>query len=426
MDIREKMRQEIKDAGASKMTRSAYDTAWVARLGQLDRPLSNQALNWLAENQLPDGSWGASKPFYYHDRIICTLAAMAALTLQGRRSQDRRQIERGQHALDLLSQKATRGLMADPAGTTIGFEMIMPTLLAELESHNIIPHQDSDNILGRLTRQRRIKLSKFPAETINRQVNMAFYAEMVGPHELSLLDVQNLQEKNGSVAYSPAATAFFILHIHEDAAALAFLNEVAINGGVSDKAPIDTFEYAWILWNATLTGQLDDETLSLCKQPINELKRFWNNQPKEEAAVQGLDTAGGLSLRDGDTTAMVYQVLAQLDEKVDPQGLLRYEEEHGFRRFDLEVASSMITNIHTLAALRQMGLEIQHPSIQKILRFLKQSQIHHSFWFDKWHASPYYSTCHAIIACAGYADELIGTAVDWILNTQNEDGSWGF
>jgi hypothetical protein len=48
------------------------------------------------------------------------------------------------------------------------------------------------------------------------------------------------------------------------------------------------------------------------------------------------------------------------------------------------------------------------------------------FWFDKWHASPYYTTAHAILSLAGLADTLIDDAVYWILTTQNRNGSWGY
>ena len=63
---------------------TAYDTAWVARLGDLDRSLSLWSLNWVCQHQLADGSWGAPEPVYYHDRVISTLAAMTALCRQGR------------------------------------------------------------------------------------------------------------------------------------------------------------------------------------------------------------------------------------------------------------------------------------------------------------------------------------------------------
>lgn len=417
MDLRQKMRQVLQETGISKMSRSAYDTAWVARLGDLDQSLSQQALNWLCENQLPDGSWGANAPQHYHDRVICTLAAMVALTRRGRRSQDRRQIERGQHALETLSKNATRGLMADAAGSTIGFEMIMPTLLAEVEAHNIISHYD-DTVLARLTRQRTAKLAKLPKNTISRNVTIAFSTEMVGHDGIQLLDIEHLQEDNGSIAQSPSATAFFSLYVRPDPNALHFLNSIAVNGAVSNIEPIRNFEYAWVLWNAAITDQLDDEMLSLCQPSVQALAKEWTKE--------GLGAVNGFPVRDGDTSAVAYDALKRFGQSMDLLGLLHYEESEYFRCYPLEADASFSTNVHMLGALRQAGYEVQHPSVQKVLRFLKQSQTRHSFWFDKWHASPYYTTAHAVISAAGYADESIMTAVDWILNTQNEDGSWGF
>jgi hypothetical protein len=112
----------LKQTGPGLMSPSAYDTSWVAQLGDIAPDLSKPAMEWLSENQLPDGSWGAPAPMYYHDRVISTLAAMLALTRTGRRTQDKRQIEKGLIALEQINTNATKGLMADPNGATIGFE----------------------------------------------------------------------------------------------------------------------------------------------------------------------------------------------------------------------------------------------------------------------------------------------------------------
>jgi halimadienyl-diphosphate synthase len=76
----------LSNLGPGKMSSLAYDTAWVARLDDIDSELSNRALNWIVDNQLSDGSWGVEKPFYYHDRVISTLAAMIVLTRRGKES----------------------------------------------------------------------------------------------------------------------------------------------------------------------------------------------------------------------------------------------------------------------------------------------------------------------------------------------------
>src|SRR5512138_1908632 len=128
--MKEFIEKLIDEIGPGHMDSTAYDTAWAARLGEVDWNLSSRSLAWLVENQLPDGSWGARAPFYYHDRVICTLAAMIALSYRGRREHDKVQIENGKFALERIISGATEGLQADPNGATIGFEMIAPTLAA--------------------------------------------------------------------------------------------------------------------------------------------------------------------------------------------------------------------------------------------------------------------------------------------------------
>jgi hypothetical protein len=96
----------IEEIGPGHMASTAYDTAWAARLGEIDWDLSSRALAWLAENQLDNGAWGAAEPMYYHDRVLCTLAAMIALSYRGRRGHDKVQIENGKFALERITSRA--------------------------------------------------------------------------------------------------------------------------------------------------------------------------------------------------------------------------------------------------------------------------------------------------------------------------------
>src|SRR4030095_12930381 len=99
----------VDEIGPGHMGSTAYDTAWAARLGEVDWNLSSHALSCLTENQLPDGSWGAPAPMYYHDRVLCTLAAMIALSYQGRRVRDKVRIENGKLALQGVLGAETLG-----------------------------------------------------------------------------------------------------------------------------------------------------------------------------------------------------------------------------------------------------------------------------------------------------------------------------
>lgn len=61
---------------------SAYDTAWVALVEDVNGsglPQFPSSLQWIANHQLSDGSWGDADIFSAHDRLINTLACVVAL-----------------------------------------------------------------------------------------------------------------------------------------------------------------------------------------------------------------------------------------------------------------------------------------------------------------------------------------------------------
>ena len=409
--------QLIDEIGPGHMGSTAYDTAWSARLGEVDWELSSRSLAWLAENQLPDGSWGAAQPMYYHDRVLCTLAAMIALSYRGRRGHDKVQIENGKLALERIVSGATMGLQADPNGATVGFEMIAPTLAAEAERLGLI-QQQGDRILGRLSKQRAKKLSYLKDNTISKHVTIAFSAEMAGTDGKHMLNVENLQEGNGSVGLSPSATAYFATYIKRgDESSLKYLHSVIkADGGMPNVAPFDVFEIAWSLWNLSFIPGIKEDTKL---QPhVDFLEKAWHSK-------RGVGFAAEYSITDSDDTGLVYDTLLRFGCEKDLASVLVYEEKDHFRCFDLEANPSISANIHVLHALRQAGLNQKNSSVQKIIHFLRKTKTDRHFWVDKWHSSAYYPTTHVIIACAGFADDLVAESVEWLLKSQNVDGSWG-
>lgn len=419
MNTEKEVQKLLMDIGPGKMSSTAYDTAWVARLGEIDWELSSNALNWLCEHQLSDGSWGAEKPFYYHDRVICTLSAMIALTYRGRRAKDRTQIEKGLQALERITSGATQGLASDPNGATVGFEMIAPTLVAEAEKLGII-QQQGERILGRLGRLRTKKMEKLSGRKINRFVTPAFSSEMAGLDGKAILDIENLQESNGSVANSPSATAYFAMQLrHDDSSAMSYIKKwTAMNGGAPDVAPFDIFEPAWALWNLQLISDWEEKTLALFQPHLDYLQKYWNDDI-------GIGHASEYTPKDSDDSGLVFELMFRFDREANFKAILSYEETEYFRCFSLEANPSISANIHVLGALRQAGFDQRHPSVQKILLFLRSRQDEIGYLLDKWHVSPYYTTSHAIIACQGYDDILCGKAIKWILDNQNANGSWG-
>jgi halimadienyl-diphosphate synthase len=319
-----------------------------------------------------------------------------------------------------LAQRAPQGVMTDSQGATIGFEMLVTALVAEAEALGVI-QQHGDDILGRSIELREAKLAKLKGYKINRFTSLAFSAEMVGLDKKELLDIENLREANGSVGHSPSATAYFAIHVcPKDRSALDYLhNVVSPDGGAPNVAPFDIFEQAWSLWNLALTGPLDSETLALCQPHLDFIEAAWK-------PGKGIPFAAGYTPLDVDDSCVAYEVLKRYGRSVDIEGILSYEREDHFNCFALEVNPSVSAHIHVLDVLRLAGFERQHPSVQKVLRFLAKTQIVGTFWFDKWHCSPYYTSGNAVIACAGYADDVAQNTVDWILATQGTEGAWGY
>jgi len=407
----------LQTIGSGRMPPVVYDTAWVARLADLAPDLGNAAMNWLCAHQLSDGSWGAEAPYYYHDRVICTLAAMLALANRGRRSQDRAQLERGQRALERICDGATQGLAGDARGATVGFEMIAPTLVAEAEQLGLISNQGK-RILGRLGNLRQLKRTKLHGR-INRYSTVAFSAEMAGP-DLEMLDLPNLVEENGSVGCSPAATSYYLLRVVNDApAALAYLRNciAADGGGIPNVSPFDTFEVGWVLWNLALTRP-EIKNHPAVSNHLAFLQKAWK-------AAEGIGFAAGYSVRDGDDTGLVYDTLARYGVAPDVEAVLSYREPDHFRCFPQEANPSNSAHAHILGALRAAGLQHDDLAVQIALRYLERGRTRDGYWYDKWHLSPYYVTSHVIIACAGYAPELVLQAVKWMIATQGADGAWG-
>jgi halimadienyl-diphosphate synthase len=64
--------------------------------------------------------------------------------------------------------------------------------------------------------------------------------------------------------------------------------------------------------------------------------------------------------------------------------------------------------------------------INKVKDFLIAARKSDIYWSDKWHASPYYTTAHAIISLSAMAPEILEETVQWVTQTQRDDGSWGY
>jgi len=416
MDYRDEAIELVEDLN-QRLGPSAYDSGWLARLclPGTDEPRWPDLLDWLLENQWPDGSWGGKMP-YYHDRIICTLSAAIALRENGHRRRDDIAIKRAEKYLWGHLHLLNLDLFE-----LVGFELIFPTLLATARSLGLsVP----EHTYG-YDRIRAAKLRLIPPELLySSRLSVVHSLEFLGPS----VDKDRLRmalAENGSLGNSPAATAFYLSLYPDDESALGYLEGVREHlSQIIYLYPCQNFELTWVLNNMAFCDAV----------PLGEFASpaVWQNLRNELSPIGiGLDSSFGVL--DGDITSVTTRLLIKAGYDVDSQALSRFENKEAglFRTYEYERNVSVGTNVHALEAMTVLpNYPNKQAMCQNVLTALLAERKYNLYWIDKWHISPMYATSHVVVALikAGLApdDDLFVQSVLWFLHTQREDGSWGF
>ena len=412
-DWYEELKALFKDQiGKGEMAGTAYDTAWVASVPDPehpDRPAFPQSLEWLRLHQHSDGSWGAEIE-YYHDRVLSTLIACIVLAEWRTDEWMEYQIEAG---LKSIWRNAT-GLQRD-ANDLVGFELILPTLLQRARALGFrLPYSHFD--LYEVQRKRKLELIPQTA-LYSRYVTSTFSLEFLGDQaDRSQLN-GDLQEDNGSIASSPSATSY-LLRQTGNGRARAYINTLVhrAKGAIPAAIPIDIFERAWSLYNLYLVENRFPPEAHTC---IDELAGRWTDR--------GVGFGTFSSVQDLDDTSLAFDMLVRAGKQPDPSVLQLYELEDHFMCQAYERNPSISAHVHLLDALSASPcFPGWQRMVDKTVGFLERSKTFGTFWFDKWHASPYYTTSHAIIAALETAPLLVQEAIAWLIQTQRPNGGWGY
>lgn len=390
-----------------------YDTSWAARLRTGEGSLAYPGLlEGLVSRQHPDGSWGGHVPYAY-DRMLSTLAVVLLLARVGHREQDQEQRGAGERYIWLNAATLER-----EAHRTVGFEMILPTLLKEGQELGLdLPYAQ----LSHYEVERRKKLNLLPTGSLFERRTTALFSLEAFAGRPDLDNVENLLSEDGSVAGSPSSTAWLLGQTpdwwsrHPKSA--AYLKELMsrYDAGLPTMAPYDVFARAWVLYYLERGGLLGGHE-ELCRLHHEYLLKRWS--------PEGVGWASN-SFPDSDDTAMVALLLHRAGYDVDGSPLLAYEREEHFAVFEHERDPSISANLHILEALETLPDQDRRRARDKILDYVLGERLHGSFWSDKWHASVYYPTSQALMALLPHAADQMDETLHWLFATQRPDGSWG-
>jgi halimadienyl-diphosphate synthase len=394
---------------------TTYDTAWVAQLPDPAHPTRArfpQTITWLVNHQHADGSWGATS-LYPPDRLLSTLAALCALKRNGHREVDVQAMERGVRAIWRLFSE-----LQFARTELVGFELLLPALVTQCHALGIPLPECAFGYLA----EGQAKLARMPdiAQYLP-ELSLAMSVEFMGS-SADVAALRRVQSSNGSLGNSPAATAYF-LTLTEDASAVAYLELVQqeMGNGLPFAYPIEVFEPLWVLDHLRRGGL-----------PLRSIvpQAFWT-WLLAQFRSSGVGFSASFAAPDADDTAVAITLLKEAGCSVDASALTAFSREGRYVSYAFERNPSTSANIHVLETL----LVLQSPGMQllPIVEFLADTRSEGMFWQDKWHLSPYYSTCHALNALCALPSALhvqqkalVQPALDWLTYTQRPDGAWGW
>jgi halimadienyl-diphosphate synthase len=407
--LQDKIHALLGSLGQGKVHAVAYDTAWTARLATLYPEYGfDQCLEWLRRHQYEDGTWGASL-LHYHDRFASTLAAIVALRQAGKDPRDARRIQRGERALWRLV-----GRLGRDDSDTVGFPIIATSLAQDAAELGLdVPHpsirfavtyrKKVEHMLKQPNRDWRTNALSFSIEGLWRAIG----------------DGDQVVEANYSVASSPAATAAYLTR-HRNDDSLQYLQDImGPDGGIPGFISIDIFDIVWSLSHLYTLPFVSPDNPAV-RRVLDFLWHHWSPE-------RGLYFSSHFCIHDLDCTAAGFILLRWGGYPVKADVFDYYEMEEHFCTYPQETNPSPSVHLRLLLALQTCP---EHPKqrawMEKAVQAICLFDENGSYWWDKWHASPYYPSNLAIQALVNIDPALAASRLKWILKTQNDDGGWGY
>ncbi|CAN6453670.1 unnamed protein product [Victoria cruziana] len=369
------VRSMLRSMGDGEISVSAYDTAWVALVaeeegkGRRRRPRFPSCLEWIAQNQLPDGSWGDSLMFSAHDRVINTLACVIALKTWNHSSYKWKQ------GLSFLRANMCKLGAENLEHMPIGFEVAFPSLLEIAKAMGLDLPYDSPG-LRKIYEQRQLKLQRIPKEVLHMHPTTLLHS-LEGMPALDWEKLMKLRCEDGSFLFSPSSTAFALMQTKDDGCS-RYLSGIVerFNGGVPNVYPVDLFEHLWVVDRLERLG-IGRYFESEIKDCLDYVYRYWTEN--------GICWARNSEVHDVDDTSMGFRLLRMHGYKVSAHVFEHFEKGGEFFCFSGQ-SNQAITGIYNLNRASQLmfpGEKILKDAKVFSYRFLRQKQANNQL-LDKW------------------------------------------
>ncbi|KAM7521596.1 hypothetical protein LguiA_011498 [Lonicera macranthoides] len=352
---------------------SPYDTAWVALVEDINgsgAPQFPSSLEWIANNQLPDGSWGDRYIFSAYERIINTLACVIALRTWNVHPQ------KGEKGMLFIKGNISKLEEENAEHMPIGFEVAFPSLLEIARKVGIEVFPEESPVLQEIYARRNVKLTRIPKDIMHR-VPTTLLHSLEGMKDLEWEKLLQLQCKDGSFLFSPSSTAFALIST-KDSKCLSYLSNAVLkfNGGVPNVYPVDLFEHIWVVDRLQRLG-ISRHFKSQIKDCMDYIHRYWRKE--------GICWARNSPVQDIDDTAMGFRLLRLHGYPVSADVFKNFKNGGEFFCFAGQ-SNQAITGMYNLLRASQMllpGEGILEDAKQFSYKFLKEKQAANEI-LDKW------------------------------------------
>lgn len=364
--------------GGGEINVSAYDTAWIALVKDVNGsggPQFPSSLQWIVDNQLPDGSWGDGQLFSAYDRLLNTLACVVALKSWNIRPD---KYEKGLKFLKENISKLEKENAEASEQMLTGFEVVFLSLVDIARGLDIHIISLDSPVFQDLTARRNLKFAKIPMDLMhNVPTSLLYSLEGFAELELDWEKLLKLQSRGGSFLSSPASTALALMQT-KDKNCLEYLNDVVqkFNGGAPCQYPVEIFERIWVIDRLQRLGISRYFQLEI-KDCLDYVSKYWTQY--------GCSWEKDSRMCDLDDTCMAFRILRLHGYHVSPEAFRHFENGGEFFCFPYQTTQSVTVNFNLYRATQVMfpGEKILEEAKQFSLNYLREKQAANKF-LDKW------------------------------------------